>query len=86
MIQKVSEPVSVELISDHIKLKVFPEWIIWNNRSYPVVKVGLHHTYRQGRTLYHVFSVTSETLFFRLVLNTDNLHWKLEEISDGMPS
>ena len=86
MIEKISIPVSVTLAFDHNKRKVFPKWVVWNNRLYPIVKIGLHHTFRQGRTLYHVFSVASKSLFFRLVLNTDNLHWRLEEISDGMPS
>jgi hypothetical protein len=45
----------------------------------------LHHTFRSGRTLFHVFSVASKSLFFRLVLNTDTLFWRLEEISDGLP-
>jgi len=85
MIQKISVPVSVSFTFDSKKRKIFPKWIVWNGRLYPVVKIGLHHTYRQGRTLYHVFSVTSKNLFFRLVLNTENLHWKLEEISDGLP-
>lgn len=85
MLQKISEPVSVSLVFNCEKLKVFPKSIIWNKRIYPILKVGLHHTYHEGRTLYHVFSVVSETLFFRLVLNTDDLHWKVEEISDGMP-
>lgn len=85
MIQKVSTPISVSLAFDSTKRKVFPKWVVWNGRLYPVKKVGLHHTYREGRTLYHVFSVATKALFFRLVLNTDNLHWKLEEISDGLP-
>jgi len=85
MIQKVNIPISVSLVFDSIKRKVAPRWVVWNGRLYPVEKVGLHHTYREGRTLYHVFSVASKSLFFRLVLNTDNLHWKLEEISDGLP-
>ena len=85
MIQKVSTPISVSLAFDSNKRKVFPKWVVWNGRLYPVEKVGLHHTYREGRTLYHVFSVATKSLFFRLVLNTDNLHWKLEEISDGLP-
>jgi len=83
--QRIAESVSVSLVFDHLVNKVFPRFLIWNNRTYPVSEVGLHHTYRMGRTLYHVFSVTSKTLFFRLVLNTDNLHWKLEEVSDGLP-
>lgn len=85
MIEKVSTPISVSLSFDSTKRKVFPKWVVWNGRLYPVEKVGLHHTYREGRTLYHVFSVATKSLFFRLVLNTDNLHWKLEEISDGLP-
>jgi hypothetical protein len=84
MFHKFSSPVSVSLAYDSKKTRVYPKWVVWNNRLYPVVKVGLHHTYREGRTLFHVFSVSSKSLFFRLVLNTDNLHWRLEEISDGM--
>ena len=85
MIEKVSVPVSVSLTFDSTKRIVFPKWLVWNGRTYPILKVGLHHTFRQGRTLFHVFSVVSKTLFFRLVFNTDNLHWRLEEISDGLP-
>jgi hypothetical protein len=85
MIQKLSVPVSVSLSFDHTKRKVFPKWLTWDGRLYPIIKIGLHHTYREGRTLFHVFSVVSKTLFFRLVLNTETLHWRLEEISDGMP-
>jgi len=85
MIEKISVPVSVALTFDHKTRHVFPKWLIWDGRLYPILKIGLHHTFRQGRTLYHVFSVVSKTLFFRLVLNTENLHWRLEEISDGMP-
>ncbi len=85
MLQKISQPVSVNLVFDQQKRKVFPKSLIWNNHLYSIKKIGLHHTYRQGRTLYHVFSVSSKSLFFRLVLNSENLHWKLEEISDGLP-
>jgi hypothetical protein len=84
MFEKFSAPVSVSLAFDSKKGKVYPKWVVWNNRLYPIIKIGLHHTYREGRTLFHVFSVASKSLFFRLVLNTDNLHWRLEEISDGM--
>ena len=84
MIQKISEPVSVSLSYNHQTHKVTPKALIWQNRLYAVNKIGLHHTFRQGRTLYHVFSVTTSTLFFRLVLDTSNLHWKVEEIADGV--
>lgn len=85
MIQRLKTPVSATLVFDHTKRSVFPREVIWQGRAYSVVKVGLHHTYRTGRTLYHVFSVQTPGLFLRLVFNTDNLHWTLEEISDGLP-
>jgi len=84
MIEKLSAPVSVGVTYDHTKRKVFPKWVLWEGRVYRVEKVGLHHTFRQGRTLFHVFSVSAKTLFFRLVLDTDTLSWRLEEISDGL--
>lgn len=85
MIEKLSLPVSVGITFDHTKRKVIPKWVLWEGKLYSIEKMGLHHTFRQGRTLFHVFSVASKTLFFRLVLNTDTLAWRLEEISDGMP-
>lgn len=85
MIEKVSVPVSVGIAFDSERRRVIPRWVVWNGRTYPVVKLGLHHTYREGRILYHVFSVAAKAMFFRLILNTENLHWKLEQISDGMP-
>ena len=85
MIEKVSGPVSVSLSFDSEKRSVLPKWLVWNGRLYPIVKVGLHHRQRRGRTLYHIFSVASKNLFFRLELNTETLHWRLEEIADGLP-
>lgn len=79
-------PVSVVFFYDHKTSKVRPLRVRWDGREYTIVKVGLHHSYRQGRTLFHVFSVASDAVFFRLVLNTDNLFWRLQEVSDGQPS
>jgi hypothetical protein len=83
MIQKLSLPISVTLNYDHKKRTVVPLQVLFEGQPYKIIKIGFHHVYREGRTLYHVFSVASETMFFRLVLNTDDLHWTLEEISDG---
>ncbi len=82
MTQRISEAVSVSLAFDHTRGYVSPKWVSWRGRLYPVTKIGLHHTFRRGETLFHVFSVVARTLFLRLVLNTDNLHWNLEEVSD----
>ena len=86
MLQKISEPISVGVSFDHTKSRISPRWVVWNGKLHAIINIGLHHSYRTGRTLYHVFSVASKTLFFRLVLNTQNLYWRLEEISDGKPS
>jgi hypothetical protein len=86
MVEKISTPVSVSLAFDSKKMKSYPKWVVWNGRLYPILKVGLHHVYREGRTLYHVFSVVSRSIFFRLVFNTENLQWRLEEVEDDMLS
>ncbi len=84
MVEKIDELVTVGFTFDSVKRRVAPKSVVWNGRLYGVSKIGLHHTYREGRTLYHVFSVVANTLFMRLVLNTENLYWKLTEISDGI--
>ena len=86
MIQKVSLPVSVVLSFDHKTRSVCPRIILWEGRRFTVDRLGYHHTYRQGKTLFHVFSVAASGNFFRLVLDTANLFWRLEEVSDGLPS
>lgn len=81
MAEKIDEKVSVNLAFDSKASKVYPKWVVWSGRLYPITHLGLHHTYKKGATLYHVFSVVSRTLFLRLVLDTSNLHWKLTEVS-----
>jgi hypothetical protein len=85
MIQTLSEPVSVVSSYNHRTREVKPMSITWGGHMYPVLKVGLRHTYRQGVTRYHVFSVVSNSLFFRLILDTETLHWTVSEVSDGLP-
>ena len=82
--QNLSERISVAMNYDHTKNKAYPKWIHWNNRLYPISKIGLHHTYKKGETLYHVFSVKTTTLFMRLVLDTKNLNWTLDQIYDAV--
>ena len=83
MIQRLSAPVSVAAVFDHKGRAFVPRKVLWEGREYGVEKIGFHHTFRQGRTLYHVFSVAAEALFFRLVLDTETLLFSLEEIADG---
>ncbi len=86
MTEKINQPVSVSFLFNHRTSMVKPQTVLWNNYPHKIMKVGLHHSYRRGETLFHVFSVVSESMFFRLVLNTQNLSWNLEEVSDGLPN
>jgi len=83
MIQTIDAPISVTLAYDHRKRVSCPSKLLWEGREYTITKLGLHHTYRQGRTLMHVFSVSTKTMFFRLVLNTDTLSWRIDQIADA---
>jgi hypothetical protein len=82
MAEPIDESVSVDLLSNHAKGHAYPWVIHWRANRYIISKVGLHHTFRDGRVLYHVFSVTDGTTFFKLQFNTETLGWKLLEI-DG---
>lgn len=77
----MTEPVNEKIT---VGMNEYPRWVKWKNEFYKVEKVGLHHTYREGKTLYHVFSVATKTLFMRLVLDTDTLSWRLTDIENGI--
>lgn len=62
----------------------YPKWVKWKGRVHKIERLGFHHTYREGKILYHIFSVTTETLFMRLVLDTDTLSWKLTDVENGI--
>lgn len=81
MTQKINSLVSVDSYFDHEALSFFPKSITWNHRLYEINKIGLHHEFKKGDILYHVFSVTTASLFLRLIFNTKNLNWHLEEIA-----
>lgn len=83
MIQKVQAPISVAFVYNHKTRSSKPVKVIWEGRMYAIIRIGLHHTVRAGRTLYHIFSAESRELFFKLVMNTDTLSWTVEEVADG---
>ena len=85
MIVDLNIPISTQLIYDHKKNKVFPHKIQWKGNTYTITSIGLHYSYKKGKTLFHVFTASTEALSFKLLLNTDNLFWTLEQISDGEP-
>jgi hypothetical protein len=74
----VDESVSVGLVNN------IPKYLIWKGKDYRLDKVEFHHSFYQGKVLYHIFSVVAGTVFFKLKLNTENLLWKLEEVADAI--
>jgi hypothetical protein len=83
VIQKLQAPISLLSLFNHKKRSFEPLLVVWEKRKYKVLKVGYHHKVREGDTLFHIFSLICENMFFRLKLDTDSLLWTLEEISDG---
>lgn len=80
MAESIDESVSVDLLSNHIKGYAFPWVIHWRGNRYIVTKVGFHHTTREGKTLYHIFSVSDGNALFKLRFDTETLKWRLLEV------
>lgn len=80
MSERINERVSVILVSDVVQGSVRPYRVRWQGRSYTITTLGYHHTLWEGRTLCHIFSVSTATIAFKLRLNTDTLQWLLEEV------
>jgi hypothetical protein len=88
MRELINEEVSVVSYFSARKRLSLPHIVSWRNREYAVGKIGFHHTIRDGNTLHHIYELVDgeEHLWMRLNLDTSNLHWKLEAISDGNPN
>lgn len=82
MNEAVFEKISVITVFNEEKGLVMPKKIRWRNRNYLISNLAYYHRVRQGRNIIHVFNVTDGNLDFRLSLNSENLHWTLEEIYD----
>jgi hypothetical protein len=74
----IDEKVTVGMVDN------IPKYVVWHGRNYTVTKIGLHHIYREGKVLYHIFSIVADTVFMRLKFDTENLNWTLEETEDGI--
>jgi hypothetical protein len=84
MSETIDESVSVDLLSNHIKKRVYPWVVHWRGIRYLITKVGFHHMVREGRIVMHIFSVTDGNTFFKLKFNTETLGWRLLEIEHGI--
>jgi len=85
MREKINEEVSVIMYFSARQRLALPHIVHWRNVSYFVGEIGYHHAVKEGQTLHHVFELVDResTLWFRLKLNTQNLHWTLEAVHDG---
>lgn len=80
----INEKVSMLTVYDRTTGLTAPKKLKWQDRIYKITKIGYHHRVRKGKKLIHIFSVCNETMAFRLKLDTETLHWTLEEVSDGL--
>lgn len=86
MREKINEEVSVLLYYSAIKRNALPCLIRWQNRDYHVGKLGYYHRVKIGDTWHHIYELVDRehSLWFRLNLDTSNLHWTLEATHDGL--
>ena len=86
MRETINEEVSVVMYYSGNKRQALPWHLRWRNRDYILDKPSYIHPVKVGDTLHHIFSVVDKehTLWFRLNLDTSNLHWTLEAVHDGL--
>jgi hypothetical protein len=86
MKQQVNEEVSVVMYYSAKKRKLVPYRLSWQNKDYELAEVDYYHNYMEGQERQHIFELCdkSNTLWFRLRLDSLNLHWMLEAIHDGL--
>jgi hypothetical protein len=79
--EKVNEP--VEVLAAFRNNRTEPMTFKWGTKYYQVHKVNLIHAEHDGREKVFYFSVSDETMAFRLSFRTESLTWKLEEVCEA---
>lgn len=81
MRESLDEPVSVVFYYDAKTLAVQPYRLTWQNTDYFLGKIDFWHKTKTGNKLIHHFSIadTEGRMYFKLGLDTSNLHWVVEE-------
>lgn len=78
MHEVLNDPVDVVVaFSDN---RVRPKKIRWDGREYKIKQVNLIHTASEGAKRLFFFSVSDDTNFFKLRLDTETLDWRLVEL------
>ncbi len=57
-----------------------PYALKWAGKKYLIEKINLVYEKRSGDGKLVYFSVTSQSNYFKLVFDTNNLNWQIEEI------
>jgi hypothetical protein len=85
MLEKINEPIDCIVIYKKGNI-IQPYKVRWRGIDYQINKIGYHHRQKEGRVLFHIFSVATNAMDFRLRHDPENLSWVLEEVSDGFVS
>ena len=81
MRESLDEDISVVTVYNADTKTIKPYKINWHGREYLLGPVDFHHTTKRGLTTIHHFSVADvdQTTYFKIAVESTNLHWKLEE-------
>lgn len=81
MRESLDEDISVICVYDATKKSVKPYKINWHGREYLLGPIDFHHVTTRGVVATHHFSMSDveRTTYFKIAVESENLHWKLEE-------
>lgn len=83
MYERINERISVVAIFGDTYQAVRPFKVKWRQREFIITKVGYVHKYKEGKTLFHVFSATDGVNFFELIFNVTELSWLIGRVADN---
>lgn len=86
MREKINQEVSVVMYYSAKQKRSVPHLLYWQNKDYALGPVDYYHTNMEGQDRQHIFELSDKevSIFFRLRLDSSNLHWTLETIHDGL--
>jgi len=70
----------IEVIAVFEKNRAQPYSFKWAGKKFLVEKVNLHYTQRSGDAILTYYSVTAEGNYFKLVFDSNNMSWWVEEV------
>ncbi len=73
---------SVWFVCDHKTGAVQIKKIQYDGVDYRHIQIAHRYRERMGRTLRHIYCVTSDSKYFKLAFNTESLEWTVEQIHD----